>query len=214
MLADQVYVEKVLGEKGISSNQFLVLYDDRGGCEAARLWWALNYYGYSKMAILNGGPKAWEAVGSLTNKSNQPISATFKLPGIVNQHSLARLEDMSESYAELILLDTRTNEEYSGEVLKSGATDRGRIPGSIHLEWTNAVDLQSGKFKSIDELKLLYSEVLDSNKPIITYCHSGVRSAHTYFVLTELLGQTNVRNFDGSWVEWSFHNLPIESDSL
>lgn len=214
MMADETYLENVLGEKGISSDQFLVLYDDRQGCEAARLWWVLNYYGHKRMAILNGGLKAWKEVGTLTSVQDQHLPRTFTFPEVVNHNSLARLEDISNSYTELSLVDTRSKEEFSGVILKNGASDKGRIPGSIHLDWMNAVDAQSGKFKSIDDLKLIYAEVLNSTKPIVTYCHSGVRSAHTYFVLTELLGLSNVRNFDGSWVEWSYHQLSIESDSV
>lgn len=215
MLANQEQLENVLGDKGISSDQFLVLYDDRGACEAARLWWVFQSYGFSRIAILNGGLNAWKDVGSLITSEVHLAPATFRLPGIVNSNSNIGigLDQLARNYTTFKLLDTRTYEEYSGKMLKKGAYAQGRIPGSLHLDWINAIDEESGKFKSADELSVIYAEVLDDSA-IVTYCHSGVRSAHTYFVLTELLGQKGVRNFDGSWVEWTYHQLPIERDSL
>lgn len=212
MLAEKHLLESVFGSKGIKNDQFLIMYDDKGSCEATRLWWMLNYYGYEKMAILNGGITAWNEVDSLTARVKQYPKATFKLPDIVRPETIvkaAKLVDMRDS---VTLLDTRTKSEFTGEVLKSGAMLRGRIPGSKHIDWIDAVDPITNKFRSIDELDSLYKQVVDSaNSQIVTYCHSGVRSSHTFFILSELLGYTNVQNFDGSWVEWTHFDLPVEA---
>jgi len=101
--------------------------------------------------------------------------------------------------------------------LIQGAERSGRIPQSHHIDWMGAIDKTNAhKFKSIDELKYIYAPLIAvKDTPVITYCHTGVRSAHTTFVLTQLLGYTNVKNYDGSWSEWSYYeNLPIEKDSI
>lgn len=215
MIGEKHLLESVLGSKGIPSKQFLVMYDDKGACEAARLWWMLNYYGYDKMAILNGGLSAWEKVGSLTNEVNQRAKVTFKLPNTIRHETLIKAEDLMKAHKLVTLIDTRTESEFSGEELKSGALLRGRIPGSIHQDWMSAVDPVSNKFKSISALDSIYTTIIDStDASVVIYCHSGVRSAHTFFVLSELLGYENVRNFDGSWVEWTHLDLPVERDSV
>ena len=108
----------------------------------------------------------------------------------------------------LILLDTRGLEEYSGSKLKNGAAWAGHIPSAKNIDWAEAVDYHGNhKFLPSDELKNKYDSLgITGNQPVVTYCHSGVRSAHTLFVLTELLGYKNVRNYDGSWIEWSHLN--------
>ena len=108
----------------------------------------------------------------------------------------------------LVLLDTRGETEYLGEFHKKGAAYPGHISGALNLDWGMAVDYGgTKKFLSTETLKTRFDGVgIDGTKPVITYCHSGVRSAHTLFVLTELLGFRNIKNYDGSWIEWSHHN--------
>ncbi|MEO9486086.1 MAG: rhodanese-like domain-containing protein [Ekhidna sp.] len=214
MLGEKHLLESVFGSKGIATGQFLVMYDDNGSCEATRLWWMLHYYGYEKMAILNGGISAWQGVDSLTMKVSHSTKCTFKLPNINRSETLINVEDLFNLKDSLTLIDTRTKSEFTGEILKQGAILKGRIPGSNHIDWMNTVDPVTNKFRSISELDSIYKGVVDSeNSRVVTYCHSGVRSSHTFFILSELLGYKDVRNFDGSWVEWTYHNLPVEVDT-
>ena len=100
---------------------------------------------------------------------------------------------------------------------KKGAAKGGRIPKSVHIDWAEAFNYSGDKrIKPVEELKIIYNKLnIKKNDPIIVYCHSGVRSAHTTFVLTQLLGYKNVKNYDGSWTEWSYFNdLPFKKDSV
>jgi thiosulfate/3-mercaptopyruvate sulfurtransferase len=202
MMASKEIIEELFSRKGIGSGQFLILYDGRGSCEAARLWWILNYYGYNHMAILDGGIDAWKSMGPISIKEPVHKSASFRLPVNPRTETLITLSELSQldQNNDVLLVDARTFDEYSGKIIKNGASVGGRIPGSIHLDWVNAVDQQSKRFKSLDELKAAYKPLLgnDPERRLVVYCHSGVRSAHTFFVLTELLGYKNVHNFDGS----------------
>lgn len=209
MIPEMEMLEAVLQSKGVSSDAFLVLYDNRGSCEATRLWWVLKHYGYDRMAILNGGTQAWSQVDSLTNVITDRPQANFKFP----EHAKAPTSDNilvtdlfdMISQNQVLVLDTRSKEEHEGLTLKQGAQWAGRIPGSIHIDWMEAVDQSSYRFKESIELQNIYNKVLNNDLLAVTYCHSGVRSTHTYFVLTELLGRKNVTNYDGSWVEWTNH---------
>ena len=112
---------------------------------------------------------------------------------------------------------TRTHNEYSGKRLKRGAGAAGRIKGSHWIDWSEAIDYHGDhQFKDIDELKEIYGRFIPSTEDtVVTYCHSGVRSAHTTFVLSELLGYPHVKNYDGSWTEWSRQKgFPVEKDSI
>jgi thiosulfate/3-mercaptopyruvate sulfurtransferase len=127
-------------------------------------------------------------------------------------------EDIQKALSDkTVILDTRTQDEFSGKTQKKGASKAGRIPGSIHIDWADAIHFDGDqRLKSKHELDSIYGSLhISKDTPIIVYCHSGVRSAHTTFVLTQLLGYTHVKNYDGSWTEWSyFDELPIEKDSL
>ena len=106
------------------------------------------------------------------------------------------------------LIDTRSASEYNGEFQKKGAFMAGMIPNSIQIDWAEAIDYNGDKrFKSLNELESVFTRNgIQKEDQIIVYCHSGVRSAHTTFVLTQLLNYTNVKNYDGSWIEWSYLN--------
>ncbi|MDC8005830.1 sulfurtransferase [Aureisphaera galaxeae] len=220
MMASEKSIEALFQKLGIKNNDTLVAYDDRGSCEAARFWWVLGNYGFKNVKILNGGLDAWKEIGGAI--STQPTvletsSFTFKNEKsntlFINKDSLRYVRATQD---QLIVLDTRTENEFSGKRQKKGATKAGRIPGSVLIDWVEAVDFDNnGKLKSLEELKGIYAALgTDKNRPIVVYCHSGVRSAHTTFVLTELLGYKNVRNYDGSWTEWShMEHFPVETDS-
>lgn len=221
MMASRTQIEQLFSKLGIKSRDTLVIYDDMASCDAARLWWVLKCYGFDQVTLLDGGIKAWLAANEPLSKTHPNYEKTaFKLPltrGLKYHIDRQNLSNLLKDSLPVFVLDTRTSDEYSGKRQKPGATKGGRIPNSELFDWSQAVDLNgSQKFKSIPELKTLYGKLnIQEDANIITYCHSGVRSAHTTFVLTELLGYENVRNYDGSWSEWShFDEMPFEKDSI
>lgn len=218
MAASRAQLSFLMDSLGVAPGQQVVIYDGVGGCDAARLWWLLRLYGHPQVALLDGGARAWtlggDALSVVTPVPGAPVG--FEFVGEPDASLLANVEDVRNAAAQgVVLLDTRTDDEYTGRRMKSGAVRAGRIPQSLHYNWGNAVDLTgSGCMKSVADLKWdLTSAGVQPDAQIITYCHTGVRSAHTTFVLRELLGYEHVSNYDGSWTQWShFEELPIVAD--
>jgi len=213
MMTSKIKMEKLFSDKGIGNDDYLVLYDDNGSCDAARLWWVLDYYGFQKTALLDGGIKQWIKNDSLSQDPPKRSKTQFTFPNNMVTDRHISLEELNSASADssLVIIDSRTPEEYSGGHLKNGAFDQGRIPGSVNIDWTEAINYDAGTFKNKDEIKAIYAaKGIDSTTNVVVYCHSGVRSSHTTFVLTELLGYKNVKNYDGSWIEWSYHKMPLE----
>jgi thiosulfate/3-mercaptopyruvate sulfurtransferase len=134
---------------------------------------------------------------------------------LIEKEELLKL--ITSDNSRVVVLDARSWDEYSGRSLKEGAKKTGRIPKSIHIDWAEAIDFgNSYTFKPKDQLEKIYAKLGASREDtIIVYCHSGVRSSHTTFVLTQLLDYKNVLNYDGSWVEWSYDDeLPYETDPI
>jgi thiosulfate/3-mercaptopyruvate sulfurtransferase len=209
---------ELFGGRGISSDHQIVLYGDRNNWFAAYTYWYLKYYGHDNVKLLNGPRERWIADGRPTSADvpNYP-SATFTAQSgddtirARRDEVLAALDDARK------LVDVRSPQEYSGELIampgyeNEGAQRSGHIPGAKSIPWAQAVR-EDGTFKSADELRDLYGgKGVLSGDPIIAYCRIGERSAHTWFVLHELLGEGNVKNYDGSWTEWgNLVNVPIE----
>ena len=208
-------IEKLFSELGIKSTDHLVIYDDRGLCEAARLWWILQNYSFTNVKLLQGGLQSWKQISGETNNTIPSFTKTnFKLPKEKSMKYYIAKDDVKQQLSTSILIDTRTKDEYLGKYQKKGAAKAGRIANSLHLDWAETIHYHGDQsLKSIEELEKIYSNLnIDKNDSIILYCHSGVRSAHTTFVLTQLLGYKNVKNYDGSWIEWSrFNELPYEN---
>lgn len=219
LMASKIQMERLIRNLGIHSSEKIVVYDHKGGCDAGRLWWILKQYGHQEVYLLDGGLNTW-------GKRDQKMKAARKDPVLPTKFSFPetnRNPNLNISLEEVkaalndpntIILDTRMLDEYEGKRQKDGAFRAGRIPGSIHFDWVDNIDYNGDQtILAKDSLMKLYNAIgISKDKNIITYCHSGVRSAHTTFVLTEILGYTKVRNYDGSWVEWSFHkDLPIVS---
>jgi len=219
MMATKVQIEKLFSSLGIKNDDTLVIYDDNGLCDAARLWWILQNYDYTNVTLLNGGFSAWENFqGDIDSEDPSTTISNFKLPKNPSMKYYVSKDDMLSAVKNnTFILDTRTTDEFSGKRHKKGAFKAGRIPNSKLIDWAEAVEYNGNKkFKSKADLDQIYNRLnLSKDDEIIVYCHSGVRSAHTTFVLTQLLDYKNVKNYDGSWTEWSyFDDLPFKQDSI
>jgi thiosulfate/3-mercaptopyruvate sulfurtransferase len=211
---------ELFGSRGISSDHTIVLYGDRNNWFAAYTYWYLGYYGHQNAKLMNGPREKWISEGrpaSTDVPSFEPQQFTAQEGDAAirakRDEVLAALDQSTR------LVDVRSPQEYSGELIamagyeQEGAQRSGHIPGAASVPWAQAVR-EDGTFKSADELRELYTSkgVIDGD-PIIAYCRIGERSAHTWFVLHELLGKDDVKNYDGSWTEWgNMVNVPIEKD--
>jgi len=218
IIAKKESIEQLFSSLGIHADDMLIVYDDNGLCDAARFWWVLQQYGYTNIRLLHGSYSGWKKHNGLVTTEKPTFSKTsFKFKNKNSSKLFIAKEHLLKSLDYMTIVDTRTPDEFSGKRQKKGAFKGGRIPKSISINWTSAIDYEDDKkMKPIATLEKLYGTILPSKKdPIIVYCHTGVRSAHTIFVLTQLLGYENVRNYDGSWSEWSYFNdLPFEKDSI
>jgi thiosulfate/3-mercaptopyruvate sulfurtransferase len=212
---------RLFGEHGVSNEHTIVLYGDRNNWFAAYTYWYLKYYGHEKVRLLNGPREKWIADGRPTSTqrpSHAPASFTAK-PG--DEAIRARRDEVLAAIdGTTRLVDVRSAAEFVGEIIapvgyeQEGAQRPGHIPGAASVPWAQAVN-EDGTFKPEQELRELYTDkrVLDG-QDIIAYCRIGERSAHTWFVLHELLGHDRVKNYDGSWTEWgSLVGVPVETGS-
>jgi thiosulfate/3-mercaptopyruvate sulfurtransferase len=216
---DKAGFEALCSRWGISNDTTVVFYGDRNNWYAAYSFWLFRYYGHTKALIMNGGRAKWIAEGRpLTREvpTLPPATYTAKEP---DDSIRAFRDDVQATIGNSAtsLVDVRSPAEYSGEKLhmegyeQEGAQRAGHVPGAKSIPWATAANAD-GTFKSADELKAIYEgKGVTPDKPTIAYCRIGERSAHTWFVLTQLLGYENVRNYDGSWTEWgSLVRAPIE----
>jgi thiosulfate/3-mercaptopyruvate sulfurtransferase len=202
-------IEHLIQAKGVNDDSTVVIYDDIAGMRSARLFWFLEFFGHRDVHVLNGGFNAWSAAGlPVTHEASIPKSGNFKMKPRLEL--LATAEDVLGRLGspDTVLVDTRSDDEYTGKAVR--AARGGRIPGAIHLEWTNNLDAL-GFFKDAEELRKMYgTQSIPPDKEVIPYCQGGYRAAHTYLAL-RLLGYPRVRNYLGSWAEWGKRvDLPIE----
>jgi thiosulfate/3-mercaptopyruvate sulfurtransferase len=211
---------ELFGSRGISNDHTIVLYGDRNNWFAAYTYWYLKYYGHDDVKLLNGPRERWIAEDRpTTNEAPNHPAATFKAQGGDDEIRAKRDEVLQALDNGRNLVDVRSPQEFSGELIampgyeQEGAQRAGHIPGAASIPWAQAVK-EDGTFKSADELEQLYGgKGVLSGDPIIAYCRIGERSAHTWFVLHELLGRDDVKNYDGSWTEWgNMVNVPVEKD--
>jgi thiosulfate/3-mercaptopyruvate sulfurtransferase len=208
----------LFGSRGISNEHTVVLYGDRNNWFAAYTYWYLRYYGHDDVRLVNGPREKWIAEGRPTT-TDLPAFAPTTFTAQPGDPAIRAMRD--EVMASLgdgkKLVDVRSPQEYSGELIamagyeQEGAQRGGHIPGAASVPWSQAVR-EDGTFKSREELEQLYGgKGVLTGDPIIAYCRIGERSAHTWFVLHELLGQGDVKNYDGSWTEWgNMVAVPIE----
>jgi thiosulfate/3-mercaptopyruvate sulfurtransferase len=209
---------ELFGSHGISSEHTVVLYGDRNNWFAAYTYWYLKYYGHGNVLLMNGPREKWLGEGrpTSTEAPAYPPAAFTARHGDdrirAKRHEVLAALDNGTS-----LVDVRSPQEFSGELIampgyeQEGAQRAGHIPGAVSVPWAQAV-LEDGTFKGLEELTLLYGgKGVLAEDSIIAYCRIGERSAHTWFVLHELLGRDDVKNYDGSWTEWgNLVNVPIE----
>ena len=218
-LAPQEFGE-LLGSRGVSNDHQIVLYGDRNNWFAAYTYWYLKYFGHDNVRLMNGPREKWISEGRPTTTevpSYEP--QTFTVSGPDESIRARRDEVLEKLGGGASLVDVRSPQEFSGELVamagyeQEGAQRSGHIPGAASVPWAQAVK-EDGTFKPADQLQELYRAkgVLDGGE-IIAYCRIGERSAHTWFVLHELLGHDQVKNYDGSWTEWgNMVDVPIEKD--
>ena len=218
-IPERASMERLLAAAGVNSDTSIVLYGDNSNWFAAYALWLLRYNGIDDAKLMNGGRQKWveENRPMTTEVSSHPKGNRKVTTPRAEIRAMRRdvLERIGKT--DVALVDVRSPKEFSGELIapenlpQEGSQRGGHIPGAKNIVWSQATNAD-GTFKSPDELQQLYAaEGVTPDKEVITYCRIGERSAHTWFVLTELLGYNNVRNYDGSWTEWgSLVGVPVE----
>ncbi len=212
----QEALEALLSSKGIANDDTIVLYGGNNNWFAAYAYWYLTYYGHENLRLLDGGRKKWELESRelTTDVTDRPATTyTAKAP---NDDIRAYRDEVVEAIGTKNLIDVRSPDEYAGRLLapahlpQEAAQIGGHIPTAGNVPWSKAAN-DDGTFKSDAELKELYAGAgLDEGKDTIAYCRIGERSSHTWFVLSEILGYPNVKNYDGSWSEYgSLRGVPV-----
>jgi thiosulfate/3-mercaptopyruvate sulfurtransferase len=197
-------MENILASYGATKKSIIVVYASNKHHDAARLWWQIKLLGHKDVRFLDGGLNAWKGAGYETGNANPKVkNSGYKAPKATSV-PLATLDMVKKATtsSDWLIIDTRTDAENDGSKTKGGAAGPGTIPASLHINWTNASN-EDTTLKTAAELKAIYGDAIKGKK-VIAYCQSGVRSAHTYLVLTQILGAEEVYNYDGSWIEWSY----------
>ena len=222
-IPDQQQWEKLLSETGISNEDTLILYGDNNNWFATFGYWLFVIYGHdkSKLKLINGGRKKWVAEGRELTTKTPAFPATQYKASPANESLRAYRDEILKKLGDpnLTLLDVRSPDEFTGKVIAPpGMTETaqrgGHIPSAQSTPWLNAVK-DDGTFKSAEDLRAFYGgKGVAEGKDVIAYCRIGERSSHTWFVLYNLLGYENAKNYDGSWTEWgSIIGAPIEREA-
>ncbi len=214
----QAGASALLQKAGVGPDTTVVLYSGNNNWFAAYAYWLLRYLGFDRVQLLNGGRQKWELESRELVPDAPSFPATdFEIGGSTREDLRALRDDVLSKVGKTSFVDVRSPEEYRGEKLapdhlpQEQAQVPGHIPGALNITWSKAA-AEDGTFRSADELKVLYEgEGLTSEEEVIAYCRIGERSSHTWFVLRELLGYQNVKNYDGSWTEYgSLVGAPVE----
>lgn len=208
--------EALLSARGISNEDTVVLYGGNNNWFAAYAYWYFKLYGHSDARLLDGGRKKWELDARELTTETVTRPATEYKAAEPNLDIRAFRDEAVAAIGKLSLVDVRSPDEFAGRLLapahlpQEQAQRGGHIPTAINVPWSKAAN-DDGTFKSDDALTELYGSAgLDFDRDIIAYCRIGERSAHTWFVLHELLGKENVKNYDGSWTEYgSLVGVPV-----
>ena len=215
---DQEGLTKLFQAAGVNDDTTVVLYGGNNNWFAAYAYWILKFRGFDNVKLLNGGRKKWELESrQLTQDVPSPGKGNASVKGSDRDEIRAYRDEVLKKVGKSSMIDVRSPEEFRGEKLapdhlpQEQAQVPGHIPGAANVPWGKAAN-DDGTFRSADELKELYDGAsATSDKEIIAYCRIGERSSHTWFVLHELLGYDNVKNYDGSWTEYgSLVGAPVE----
>ena len=214
---DKAGLEKLFGEKGIANDDTIVLYGGNNNWFAAYAYRFFTLYGHDKIVLIDGGRKKWELDGRPLTTDAVSRPATTYTAKDANLSICAFRDDTVAAIGTKNLIDVRSPGEFAGQLgapahlPQENAQRRGHVPGAINIPWSKAAN-EDGTFKSDAELTELYADAgFDDSKESIAYCRIGERSSHTWFVLSELLGKKNVKNYDGSWLEYgTLIGVPIE----
>ena len=220
---DKAGFEALMDAKGIGRDQHVVLYGGSNNWFAAYAFWYFRIYGHERVSLMDGGRKLWELQGRPLSDEPTKVEPTSGYEASGPDLEIRALRDqVLSTYVGApegtALVDVRSPAEFAGELLapphlpNEGAQVPGHIPGAANVPWGKAVNDDTGEFLPTEELKALYeSKGVTPDKDVVAYCRIGERSAHTWFVLHELLGYDKVRNYDGSWTEYgSLVDVPIE----
>jgi thiosulfate/3-mercaptopyruvate sulfurtransferase len=208
--------EQLLSDRGVATDDTVVLYGGNNNWFAAYAYWYFKLYGHDQALLLDGGRKKWELESrELTDEIPTRASTTYTAQD-QNLDIRAFRDETVEAIGVKNLVDVRSPDEYAGRLLapahlpQEQAQRAGHIPTAVSIPWSKAAN-DDGTFRSDDELRTLYSDAgVDFGKDTIAYCRIGERSSHTWFVLHELLDQPNVKNYDGSWTEYgSLVGVPV-----
>jgi thiosulfate/3-mercaptopyruvate sulfurtransferase len=208
--------EALLSERGISADDTVVLYGGNNNWFAAYAYWYFKLYGHRDVRLLDGGRKRWELDSRELTEDTVERPRTTYVAADADPSIRAFRDEVVAAIGTKNLVDVRSPDEYAGRLLapahlpQEQAQRGGHIPTARNIPWSKAAN-DDGTFKSDSDLQSLYQEAgVDLSKETIAYCRIGERSAHTWFVLHELLGQPNVKNYDGSWTEYgSLVSVPV-----
>ena len=208
--------EALLSQRGIGNDHTVVLYGGNNNWFAAYAYWYFKLYGHADVRLLDGGRKKWELDSRELVDELPERAATTYVAQEQDRSIRAFRDEVVAAIGTQNLVDVRSPDEYAGRLLapahlpQEQAQRAGHIPTAASVPWSKAAN-DDGTFRSDDELRALYTEAgVDWGKDTIAYCRIGERSSHTWFVLKELLGQANVKNYDGSWTEYgSLVGVPV-----
>ena len=214
---DKSAFEALLSSRGIGNDDTVVLYGGNNNWFAAYAYWYFKIYGHRDVKLMDGGRKKWELDGRPLSKDAVQRPATQYVASEPDLSIRAFRDEVVAAIGSKNLVDVRSPDEFSGKILapahlpQEQSQRAGHVPTAINIPWSKAAN-EDGTFKSDEQLAGLYGEQgFDDSKETIAYCRIGERSSHTWFVLSELLGKKNVKNYDGSWVEYgSLVGVPIE----
>jgi thiosulfate/3-mercaptopyruvate sulfurtransferase len=211
-------LEELLGKSGIDNKTTIILYGDNNNWFAAWAFWQLKMYGHQDVRMMDGGRKKWLAEGRELTADKPTVAAKTYKASPPDSSLRAFLPEVQQASAgkKAALVDVRSPAEFTGEILAPPGLPEtcqrgGHIPGAKSIPWGKNCN-EDGTFKSVDELKALYSgQGIAGDGPVIAYCRIGERSSITWFVLKYLLGFKDVKNYDGSWTEWgNLVGVPVE----